>query len=264
MAASHCHTWPVPSDHGSTGGEPHGRTAARRARRRPGAHHVRQRGERLHGRPGRHRQRRRRPPHRRRRAARRPGRRVPADGGPLGLPPAVRQAVHRGELHDHAARHRPGHPPLPRLGPGQGHRPRLRRPHHPALRPGHPADHRGGAQAAHRGARPRPQAHQEDRRRLGGAEGDQGGHALPPDRRGVHLHRRAHLQEVRRRLDLRRQEPAVPARRPTSGASASSPPTRSPSPSASRTTARSASRRACSTRCRSPPTRATAISPRSG
>jgi ATP-dependent exoDNAse (exonuclease V) alpha subunit len=51
---------------------------------------------------------------------------------------------------------------------------------------------------------------------------------------------------------------------PTSGASASSPPTRSPSPSASRTTARSASRPASSTPFRRPPTRATASSPRSG
>lgn len=108
--------------------------------------------------------------------------------------------------------HRPGHPPLSRLGPGQGHRPGLRRPDHPALRPGHPADHRGGPEAAHRGAGARPQAHQEDRRRLGGAEGDQGGHALPPDRRGVHVDRGPHLQEVRRRVDLGGQEPALPAR----------------------------------------------------
>lgn len=125
----------------------------------------------------------------------------------------VRQAVPRGELHDAAPRHRAGHPALSGVRAGQGHRADLRRPDHAALRAGHPHDHRGGAQAAHRGARPRAQADQEDRRRLGGAEGDQGGHALPPDRRGVHLHRGADLQEVRGRIDLRREEPALPARR---------------------------------------------------
>ena len=51
---------------------------------------------------------------------------------------------------------------------------------------------------------------------------------------------------------------------PTSGASASSPPTGSPRPSASRTTARSGSRPASSTPFPSPPTRATASCPRSG
>ena len=132
-----------------------------------------------------------------------------------------------------------------------------------ALRHGHPGDHRGGAEAPDRGARARPEAHQEDRRGLGGAEGDQGGHGLPPGRRGLHLHRRAHLQEVRRRLDLGRARTSRTGWPPTSGASASSPPTRSPRPSASRTTARSGSRPACSTPCRSPPTRATASCPRS-
>ncbi len=130
----------------------------------------------------------------------------------MGLAPPVRQAVHRGELHDTPPGHHPGHPALPRLRPRQGHRPGLRRPHHPALRPGHPADHRGRAETPHRGSGARAQADEEDRRGVGGAEGDQGGDAVPPDRRGVDVDRGPHLQEVRRRVDLRGQEPAVPPR----------------------------------------------------
>ncbi len=211
-----CQSRTVASDHGqwgeSGGTARYRRAAPGRARRRTGADHVRQRGERIHGRARGHRPWRRRSADRRRLAARRPGGGVAEDGGPLGFPSPVRQAVHRRELHDRAPGHRPGHPPLSRLRPRQGHRPRLRRPHHPALRPRHPPDHRGGAQAADRGSRARTQADEEDHRGLGGAEGDQGGHALPPDRRGVDVHRGPHLQEVRRRLHLRRQEPALPPR----------------------------------------------------
>ena len=137
----------------------------------------------------------------------------PAAGGPVGLAPAVRQAVRGRVLHHGAAGHDPGHPALPRLGADQGDRPADRRPDRRALRRGHPAGDRGGAGAAGRGAGPGPEAHRDDRRRVGGAEGHQGGDGLPAGRRGVHLARGADLQEVRRRLDLGGAERAVPAGR---------------------------------------------------
>ena len=258
-----CQRRAVASDHvqargGERGAEPGGSGG------RAGADHVRQRGDRLHGRPGRHRPRRRRSAHGRRGAARRPAGRVPAHGGPLGLPSAVRQAVHRRELHDRAAR-----PPSRASAAISA-----------------PAWSRASARSSptassqHFGLDTLQVIEEEPERLievpglgpkrtkkiadgLGGAEGDQGGDGLPPGRRGVHLHRGAHLQEVRRRLDLGGEEPAVPARRRRLGH-------RLPDRRQDRPVRRHPARqpgagqgRACSTPCRSPPTRATATSPRS-
>ena len=164
-------------------------------------------------------------------------------------------------LHHGAAGDDPGHPPLPRLRADQGHRAGVRRADRRALRPGHAADHRGRAGPAGRGAGAGPETHREDHRGVGGAEGDQGGDDLPAGRRGVHLDRGADLQEVRRRLDQRGARTSRTGWPPTCGGSGSRPPTRSRRRSGSRTTARSGSRPGCSTRCRRPPTTATATCP---
>ena len=176
-------------------------------------------------------------------------------------PPAVRPAVRGRVLHHRAAGHDPGHPALPGLRADQGHRPDDGRADRRPLRRRHPRGDREGARAADRGARPGPQAHQDDRRRLGGAEGDQGGDGLPPGRRGVHLDRGADLQAVRRRVDLGRAQRAVPAGRRRVGhrlqdrrhdRPGGRHPARQPA---------SGSRPGCSTPCPRPPTTATATCP---
>ena len=58
-----------------------------------------------------------------------------------------------------------------------------------------------------------PETHRDDRAGVGGAEGHQGGDGLPARRRGVDVAGGADLQEVRRRVDLRGAERAVPAGR---------------------------------------------------
>ena len=151
--------------------------------------------------------------HRGRAAARRADRRVPPPARPLVQPPQVRPAVRGGLLRHGAARHRRGHPEVPGLGPDQGHRPGDGRADGRALRRGHHARHRRRAGPPGRGRRAGPQADRDDRRRLGRAEGDQGGDDLPPGRRGVHLAGGADLQEIRRRVGLGRAQRAVPAGR---------------------------------------------------
>ena len=159
-----------------------------------------------------------------------------------------------------AARHRRGHPEIPGLGPDQGHRPGHGRTHGRALRHRHHARHRRRAGPPGRGRRAGPQADRDDRRRLGRAEGDQGGDDLPAGRRGIHLARGADLQEIRRRVGLRRPQRAVPAGRRRAG-DRSRPPTRSHVRSASPPTARSGSRPAWPTPCPRPPTTGTATCP---
>ena len=95
-----------------------------------------------------------------------------------------------------------GHPEVPGIGADQGHRPGDGRAHGRAFRRGHHARHRGRARPADRGRRAGPQAHRDDRRRLGRAEGDQGGDDLPAGRRGVDVAGGADLQEIRRRVGL--------------------------------------------------------------
>ncbi len=87
-------------------------------------------------------------------------------------------------------------------GADQGHRAGDGRAHGGAFRRGHHARHRGRARPADRGRRAGPQAHRDDRRRLGRAEGDQGSDDLPPRRRRVDVAGGADLQEVRRRVGL--------------------------------------------------------------
>src|SRR6478752_4062111 len=70
--------------------------------------------------------------------------------GPLVQPPEVRTAVRGGLLRHGAARHRRGHPEIPRLGPDQGHRPGHGRTHGRALRHRHHARHRRRARPADR------------------------------------------------------------------------------------------------------------------
>ena len=129
------------------------------------------------------------------------------------------------------------------------------------LRRRHHARHRRRARPPDRGPRPRPEAHRADQGRLGRAEGDQGGHDLPAGRRRLHVAGGEDLQEVRRRVDRRPSSSSPTGWPPTSGASASRPPTRSPPRSASRKTAPSGSRPASPTPCPRPPTTATATSP---
>ena len=197
---------------------PHASDGGRPARRRgtgrgPGAGHVRQPRDRVHDRPYRTRTRRRGTDHRGRAAARRADRRVPAPARPLVVPPEVRPAVRGGFLRHGAARHRRRHPEVPRLGPDQGHRPGHGRTHGRAFRRGHHARHRRRAGPPDRGGRAGPQAHREDRRRLGRAEGHQGGDDLPPGRRGLDVAGGADLQEIRRRVGPGRPRRAVPAGR---------------------------------------------------
>ena len=115
------------------------------ARRGVGADHLRQRGDRLHDRAGRH----------------RPLRcgsgdgggcavggaagGEPAPGGPVGLAPPVWAAVRGRLVHDGVAGHDPGHRTLPRLGVDQGDRAADRRPDRRAFRGGHAAGDRGGS-----------------------------------------------------------------------------------------------------------------------
>ena len=178
-----------------------------------GAGHVRQPGDRVHHRPDRARAGRRGAGHGGRAAARRAGRRVPAAARPLVQPSEVRPAVRGALLRHRAARHGRGHPEVPGIGADQGHRPGDGRAHGGAFRRGHHARHRGDAGPAGRGRRAGAQAHRDDRRRLGRAEGDQGGDDLPAGRRGVDVAGGADLQEVRRRVGLRRPPRAVPAGR---------------------------------------------------
>ena len=199
--------------------------------------------------------------HRGRAAARRADRRVPPAARPLVVPPEVRPAVRGGLLRHGAARHRRGHPEIPGLGPDQGHRPGHGRTHGRALRRGHHARHRRRAGPAGRGRRAGPQAHRDDRRRLGRAEGDQGSDDLPPGRRGVHLAGGADLQEIRRRVGLGRAQRAVPAGRRRVGDRVQDRGHHRHVRSASPPTARSGSRPAWPTPCPRPPTTGTATCP---
>ena len=194
----------------SDGGRPGRRRGVGRG---PGAGDVRQSGDRVHDRPDRARAGRRGAGHGGRAAAGRAGGGVLAAARPVVEPPEVRPAV-RGALLCHgAARHRRGHPEVPGLGADQGHRPGDGRAHGRALRRGHHARHRGRAGPADRGRRAGSQADRDDRRRVGRAEGDQGGDDLPAGRRGVDVAGGADLQEIRRRVGLRRARRAVPAGR---------------------------------------------------
>jgi len=191
--------------------------AAVRAACHPGGrartHHLRQRRDRLHRRARRDTWGWERPAHRRRLPPGGATRREPAPAGSLEEPPAVRPAIRGARLHHGLAGDHPGHPQVPGLGPHQGHRPPDGRAHRGPVRRGHPARHRGGARAPDRGAGPRSQAHGHDRPGLGGAEGHQGGHAVSPGCGCLDQPGRAHLQDLQRRLDLRRQERAVPSGR---------------------------------------------------
>ena len=239
-----------------------GRAGRRRGPGRgPRAGHLRQPRDRVHDRPDRARTRRRGPDHRGRAAARRADRRVPPAARPLVVPPEVRPAVRGGLLRHGAARHRRGHPEIPGLGPDQGHRPGHGRTHGRALRHRHHARHRRRAGPADRGRRAGPQADRDDRRRLGRAEGDQGGDDLPPGRRGIHLARGADLQEIRRRVGLRRPQRAVPAGRRRVGDRLQDRRHHRRVRSASPPTARSGSRPAWPTPCPRPPTTGTATCP---
>ena len=117
------------------------------------------------------------------------------------------------------------------------------------------------ARPADRGARAGAQADQEDRRGVGGAEGDQGSDGVPVRRGGVHVAGRADLQEVRRRLHLGGAPRALPAGVRGVGHRIQDRRHHRPEPSGSRTTARSGSRRGCSTPCPRPPTTGTATCP---
>ena len=182
-----------------------------RPRGRAGTRDLRQSGDRVHDRQDRSRARRSRSDHGGGTAAGRAGGRVPADARPVDEPPEVRQAVRGALLYHRAAGHHPGHPAIPGLGPDQGHRPGDGRAHGHPLRRRHHAHHRRRARPPDRGRRPRPQAYRDDHRRLGRAEGHQGGDGVPAGCRGVHLAGGADLQEVRRRLHLRGARRAVPA-----------------------------------------------------
>jgi hypothetical protein len=244
--------------HASGGGQPGRRRGPGRS---PRAGHLRQPRNRLHDRPDRPRTRRRGTHHRRRAAARRADRRVPPPSRPLVQPPQIRPAVRGALLRHGAARHRRGHPEIPRLGADQGHRPGHGRTHGRALRHRHHARHRRRARPADRSRRAGPQADRDDRRRLGRAESDQGGDDLPPGRRGVHVAGGADLQEIRRRVGLRRPQRAIPARRRRVGESGSRPPTPSHVRSASPPTAPNGSKPTWPTPCPRPPTTATATCP---
>ena len=229
-----------------------------------GAGHVRQSRDRVHDRPDRARTRfwgRRGAGHGGRAAARRAGGRVLAADRPVVIPPQVRPAVRGALLRHGAARHGRGHPEVPGLGPDQGHRPGDGRADGGALRRGHHARHRRRAGPADRGRRAGPQAHRDDRRRLGRAEGDQGGDDLPARRRRVDVAGGADLQEIRRRLGLASCGPSRTGWPRTCGASGSRPRTRSPPRSASPPTARSGSRPGWPTPCPRRPTTATATCP---
>jgi hypothetical protein len=125
-----------------------------------------------------------------------PARREPTPAGPLDQPPSVRPPIPGRDLHHRAARDHPGDPPLPRLGADQGDRPQDGRADRRPLRPRHPGGDRAVARAAGRGARPWPQTHQDDHRRLGRAAGHQGGDGLPAGRWGVHVAWGADLQDL--------------------------------------------------------------------
>ena len=133
--------------------------------------------------------------------------------GRWSVPPQVRPAVRGALLRHGAARHGRGHPEVPGLGPDQGHRPGDGRADGGPFRRGHHARHRRRAGPADRGSRAGPQAHRDDRRRLGRAEGDQGSDDLPARRRGVDVAGGADLQEIRRRVGGRGAVRAVPAGR---------------------------------------------------
>ena len=122
--------------------------------------------------------------------------REPAPAGQVEEPSPVWPPVRGRQLHHRAPRHAAGHPPLSRLRPHQGHRPQDGRAHRHPLCTGHPARHRGGARAPHRGAWAGSQAHRQDQRRLGGAEGHQGGDGLPAGRRRLDQPGRPHLQDL--------------------------------------------------------------------
>ena len=176
----------------------------------PGADHLRQPGHRLHRRPGRH-QPIQRPADGRRSPAGGPARREPAPPGPLGQPPPVRPPVPSRHLYHGAAGDHPGDPPLPRFRADQRDRPQDGRADRGPLRPGHPGGDRAGTRPAGRGARPWPQAHRDDHRRLGRAAGHQGGHGLPARRWRVHVTGGADLQDLPRRRDRGGAAGAVPA-----------------------------------------------------
>ena len=178
----------------------------------PGTDHLRQRRHRLHRRPGGYRADRAGSADGGGAAAGRPGRGEPAPDRALEQPPQVRHAVRGALLYHRAAGHDPGHPRLPGFGDDQGDRPGDGRADGDAFRHRHPDHHRRGARPADRGARTGAQTDQEDRRRLGGAEGDQGSDGVPVRCRGVHVAGRADLQEVRRQLHLGGAPRALPAR----------------------------------------------------
>ena len=146
-------------------------------------------------------------------AAGRAGGRVAAAARPVDEPPEVRPAVRGALLHHRAPGHHPGHPAVPGLGADQGHRAGDGRADGGPLRRRHHAHHRVRARPADRGRRPGSQAYRDDHRRLGRAEGHQGGDGIPAGGGGVHLARGADLQEVRRRGHLRGARRAVPAGR---------------------------------------------------
>ena len=181
------------------------------ARGGPGTDHLRQRGNRLHDRPGGHRADRTGSADRGGAAVGRPGRRKPAPDRAVEQPSQVRQAVPGALLHHGAAGHDPGHPPLPRFRADQGDRADDGRADGGAFRHRHPDDHRRAARPADRGARTGTQTDQADRRRVGGAEGDQGSDGVPVRHRGVDVAGGSDLQGIRRRFDLGRAQRALPA-----------------------------------------------------
>ena len=141
----------------------------------------------------------------------RPGRREPAPDRAVEQPSEVRQAVPGGLLHHGAAGHDPGDPPLPRFGADQGDRADDGRADGRAFRHRDPDDHRRAARPADRGTRTGTQTDPADRRRVGGAEGDQGSDGVPVRHRGVDVAGGQDLQGIRRGLDLGGPQRALPA-----------------------------------------------------
>ena len=179
----------------------------------------------------------------------------PADGGPLGLAPAVRQAVHRRELHDRAARHRPGHPPLSRLRADQGHRPAASPTASSSTSASDTLDViEEEPKRLIEVPGPRPQAHQEDRappgrsRRRSRRSWSSSRASASPPRIAVRIYKKYGDASI---SVVKNQPYRLAADVWGIGFLTAD---RSPRPSASRTTARSGSRPACSTRCPRPPT----------
>ena len=178
----------------------------------PGTDHLRQRGHRLHDRPGRDRADRPGSVDGGGAAVGRAGRGEPAADRPVGQSSQVRQAVPGGLLHDRAARDDPGDPPLPRVRDDQGDRADDGRADGRPFRHRDPDHHRRATRAADRGARAGPETDPADRRCVGGAEGDQGSDGVPVRCRGLHVAGGADLQDLRRQFDLGRPRRALPAR----------------------------------------------------